>query len=207
MIMMIWVTEKKSSKGRGRFRMLYPKKLSSKKSNLLLKILLGISILLAIILLIINRLTTPGIHWSALANAGIIYTWITVIYSINKRINIAGHVTVQAIAISILTTYVDYSLGFKGWSLEISIPIIIMIANVTMLILTIVSHRKYVRYAIYQLFICVYSLIPLYFMKENLINNYVLSYIAIGISILNFILTIILSARDVKDAIIRKFHI
>lgn len=91
--------------------------------------------------------------------------------------------------------------------MEISIPIIIVIANVTMLILTIVSHRKYVRYAIYQLFICIYSLIPLYFMKENLINNYVLSYIAMGISILNFILTIILSARDVKDAIIRKFHI
>ena len=113
---------------------------------------------------------------------------------------------IQAIAISILTTYIDYSLGFKGWSLEISIPIIIIIANVTMLVLTIVSHRKYVRYAIYQLIICIYSLIPIYFMKENLIDYYILSYVAIGISIINFILTIILSARDVKDAIIRKFH-
>lgn len=28
-------------------------------------------------------------HWAALANAGIIYTWITVIYSINKNTNIA----------------------------------------------------------------------------------------------------------------------
>ena len=113
---------------------------------------------------------------------------------------------IQTIAISILTTYIDYSLGFKKWSLEISIPIIITIANITMLILTIVSHKKYMRYAIYQLVICVWSLIPIYFIQDKIIHNVVLSYIAIGISALNFILTIVLSAKDVKDEIIRKFH-
>ena len=186
--------------------MLYPKKLSSKKSNLLIKILLGVSLIIAIILAIINKLTTPEIHWAALTNSGIIYIWITVRYSINKRTNIAGHVMIQAIAISLLTTYIDYNLGSKGWSLEISIPIIIIIANVTMLVLTIVSHRKYVRYAIYQLVICIYSLIPIYFIQKELIDNYILSYVAIGISIVNFILTIILSAKDVKEAVVRKFH-
>lgn len=187
--------------------MLYPQKLSSKKSNLIIKILLGVSLLIAIVLIIINKLTTPTIHWAALSNAGIIYTWITVIYSINKRTNIAGHVMIQAIAISILTTYIDYNLGFKGWALEISIPIIIIIANFTMLVLTIVSHRRYIRYAIYQLIICLYSLLPIYFIQKDLVDNNVLSYVAIGISILNFILTIILSAKDVKDAIVRKFHL
>ena len=187
--------------------MLYPQKLSSKKSNLIIKILLGVSLVIAIVLIITNKLTTPTIHWAALSNAGIIYTWITVIYSINKRTNIAGHVMIQAIAISILTTYIDYSLGFKGWSLEISIPIIIIVANFTMLVLTIISHRKYIRYAIYQLVICLYSLLPIYFIQKDLVDNNILSYVAIGISILNFILTIILSAKDVKDAIIRKFHL
>ena len=187
--------------------MLYPQKLTSKKSDLIVKILLIISLLLAIILTIINKLTVPGIHWAALANAGIIYTWITVIYSINKNTNIAGHVMIQSIAISILSIYIDYRLGFKGWSLELAIPIIIMIANVTMLILTIVSHKKYVRYSIYQLIICLFSLIPIYFMYKHMILNFILSYIALGISAINFILTIILCARDVRDAIIRKFHI
>ena len=186
--------------------MLYPKKLSSKKSNLLIKSLLGFSVIIAITLAIINKLTTPNIHWAALTNSGIVYTWITVIYSIKKRTNIAGYVMIQAIIISLMTVYIDYNLGFQGWSLEISIPIIIIIANITMLVLTIVSHRKYVRYAIYQLVICIYSLVPIYFMKEELIKNYSLSYIAIGVSILNFILTIVLSAKDVKEAIIRKFH-
>ena len=186
--------------------MLYPQKLSSKKNNLIINVLVGISVFIGIILIIINKLTTPQIHWAALCNAGIVYGWLTVIYSINKRTNIAGHVMIQTIAISILTTYIDYSLGFKKWSLEISIPIIITIANITMLILTIVSHKKYMRYAIYQLVICVWSLIPIYFIQDKIIHNVVLSYIAIGISALNFILTIALSAKDVKDEVIRKFH-
>ena len=187
--------------------MSYPQKLSSKKSNLIIKSLLIVSIIIAILLVIINKLTTPEIHWAALANSGIIYTWLTVLYSINKNTNIAAHVMIQTIAISILTTFIDYRIGFKGWSLEIAIPIILIIANITMLILTIVSHRKYIRYAIYQLIICIFSLLPLYFIYEKFIYQNVLSYIAVGISIVNFLITILLCARDVKEAIIRKFHV
>jgi len=48
--------------------MIYPQKLTSKKSDMLLKILLLTSIIIAVILVIINNLTTPNIHWAALAN-------------------------------------------------------------------------------------------------------------------------------------------
>ena len=187
--------------------MLYPQKLSSKKTNLLIKILLLVSITIAIILVIINKLTTPNIHWAALANSGIIYIWLTVLYSISKNTNIAAHVMIQTIAISLLTTFIDYRIGFNGWSLEIAIPIILIVANITMLELTIVSHKKYIRYAIYQLIICIFSLVPLYFIYEHIVYQVVLSYVAIGISLVNFLLTIILCARDVKEAIIRKFHV
>lgn len=40
---------------------------------------------------------------------------VTVIYSINKNINIGGHVLIQTIAISLLTIYIDYKIGFKAW--------------------------------------------------------------------------------------------
>ncbi len=186
--------------------MLYPQNLNPYKSNFGIKIAIGISIIIAFILVLINRLTTPDIHWAGLANAGIIYIWVTVIYSISKNTNIAMHVLIQAIAISILSIYIDYKTGFKQWSINISIPIIIMIANVTMFILTIISHKKYIRYAICQLAICVFSCIPFYFMYEHLIANKILSIIAIAISFINFLLTICLCAKDMKDAIIRNFH-
>lgn len=186
--------------------MIYPQKLNSKKGELIIKIAIVISITIGISLVIINRLTTPHIHWAGFCNAGIIYVWITVLYSINKNINIAGHVLIQAIAISILTIYIDYKIGFKAWSINIAIPIVIIIANITMLILTIVSHKKYIKYAIYQLVIIAISLLPILFVYENWVQEKTLSIIASGISILNFILTLALCSKDIKEVIIRKFH-
>ena len=186
--------------------MIYPQKLSSKKGNKLINILLISSILLAFILIIINRLTTPSIPWAALTNCGIIYVWITVLYSIKKRINIAGHVLLQTIIISAVLLYIDKELGFKGWSIHIAIPIVLMIANLTMLILTIVSYKKYIKYAIYQLMIVLISMIPMVFIMEKMIQPTILNIVAIVISIINLIISLVLSYRDVKDAVIRKFH-
>ena len=168
--------------------------------------MLGVSVGIALLLVLINHLTTPKVHWAGLANAGIIYTWVTVIYAINKNTNIAAHVLLQTIAISTLTIYVDYKTGMKGWAINLAIPIIIIIANVAMLVLTIVSHKKYIRYSIYQLIICVFSLIPIFLVHEKLAKNVIMSYVASGVSIVNFVLTICLCARDVKEDIIRKFH-
>ena len=66
--------------------MLYPKKMSSKKADLIIGISIIISILIGIMLFVINELTSGTIQWAALANSGIIYIWVTVMYSINKLI-------------------------------------------------------------------------------------------------------------------------
>ena len=113
----------------------------------------------------------------------------------------------QAIAISLLTVFIDYKLGFEKWSINISVPIIIIVANVTMLILTIVSYKKFIKYAIYQLIIVLFSMIPVILLGENIVENKVLSIVASSISILNLVLTLSLCAKDVKAAIVRKFHI
>lgn len=186
--------------------MIYPKKINASNGEIITKIMLAISIIVAIVLTVINKLTTPNIPWAALANSGIIYIWVITIYSIHRNINIAGHVVLQTIAVSLLTIFIDYKLGFKGWSLSLAIPIILIIANLAMLILTIVSHKKYLRYAIYQLFILIFSILPAILIGEKIVTEPIMGIIATGISILNLIITIILSAKDLKEAVIRKFH-
>ena len=186
--------------------MIYPEKIKAKKTDKIISILICFSIVVALILLKINHVTTPRIPWAALANAGILYIWITVIYSIRHNVNIAGHVLLQAIVLSALTVYIDYKIGYRGWSFNIAIPIIIMIANITMLILTIVSHKKYIKYAIYQLIIVLFSMLPIFFMTEHMVKNKIFSVIATSISIVNFIFCLVLCTKDIKEAVIRKFH-
>jgi len=186
--------------------MIYPKKISVKNSERILYLCLAISIAVAIILITINRLTTPEIPWAALANCGIIYIWITTIYCIKKNTNIAGHVLLQTIVISIATLFIDYRLGFNGWSFDIAIPIILIIANATMLILTIISYKKYIKYAICQLILVIFSILPIFFVMKNMMELKTLNKIAIIISALNLTITMILCYKDVKEAIIRKVH-
>jgi len=186
--------------------MIYPQKLSSKMGDKVLKILLSASVVLGLILVMINKLTTPTIHWAALANSGIIYTWLTVIYAIKRNTNVAGHVLMQTIAISIIVLYIDDRIGFIGWSINIAVPIILMLANMTMLILTIVTRKNYIKYAIYQLIIVLISLISLGLIWERVISLKILSNIAILISIINLLISLMLCFKDVKEAIIRKIH-
>ena len=102
--------------------MIYPQKISSKKSSQIINIFIIISVAIAVMLIIINKVTTPQIQWSALANCGIIYIWLPVIYSIKKGTNIAGHVLIQTILMSIIMLYIDNTIGFQGWSIYIAIP-------------------------------------------------------------------------------------
>ena len=183
--------------------MIYPQKLNSKDNEILLKIFLVTSIIIGIILIVINKLTTPNIPWAAFANCGIIYIWITVIYSVKRNTNIAGHVLLQMIIMSIIVLYIYDAIGFDGWSVTIAVPIILIVANVAMLILTMVSYRKYIRYALYQLAIVLITFISILLIIKN---PNVLGIIAIGISIVNLVISLILSYKDIKDEIIRKFH-
>lgn len=186
--------------------MIYPKKLSSKKSNRLINSLLISSIIIAILLTIVNKITNSSIPWSALVNCGIIYTWITVLYSIKKGTNIAGHVLIQTVIISVVLLYIDEKIGFKGWSIYIAIPIVLIIANTTMLVLTIVSYKRYIKYAIYQLIIVLISLTQIFLIIKKVIEPNILNIITIIVSIINLVISLILSYRDVKEAVIRKFH-
>jgi len=186
--------------------MIYPQKISSRKTDLIINLLLIFSIFIGLILILINKLTTPNLHWAAIANCGIIYMWITVMYAIKRRNNIAGHVLIQTILITIVTIYIDNATGFKGWSIYLANPIILFVANLTMLILTAISYEKYIKYAIYQLIIVLLSLIPLWLIMGHIIELKILNRIAVEISILNLIVSLILCSKDIKDAIIRKLH-
>ena len=59
--------------------MIYPKKINANKTDKVMKALLIASVVLSGILILIDKLTSNKISWSALSIARIIYVWVTVI--------------------------------------------------------------------------------------------------------------------------------
>ncbi len=187
--------------------MIYPKLINVKKTNIIMKILVLISVVISFVSIVINELCTREFKWSFIVILGILYTWITTLYSIRKNVNIASHVVIQTICISILVILLDIIIGYKKWSLEIAFPIIIGVANITIFVLTIVSHKKYFKYAIYQLCIFVISMIPVILFFIHITEKWLPMVICSGIAVISFVNTIFLCGKDLKQEMERLFHI
>lgn len=185
---------------------LYPQKINARKTSFIIKMAILISFVVGIGLVYINRFTTPDIKWAGYCNAGIVYVWITVLYALNKNVNIASHLFIQMVALSALCVYFDIRLGFQAWSINLAIPSIVIIINITMMILSIASYKNYMRYAFFQLLIVIASIVPIFLVYENLVNDKTLSIVASGISGFNLLLSLIFHFKDIKEEIIRKFH-
>ena len=187
--------------------MIYPKKIKSKKIDVFLKIFTFILVLVSILLVVINRLVTPNIYWSALCIFGFIYINLTVRYSITKTRNIAGYVVFQTILLSALVFFIDYRIGYRGWSINISVPILIMISNIAMFIITIMNYKHYEKYAISQLMIVLLSLSMIYLVYKGYATANFLIKISIIISIYNFLVSLLLCHKDFKEELIKKLNI
>lgn len=187
--------------------MLYPNIINIKKSHIVLKILLSISAACIVICFVINKLFTPQIKWSFLVTLGIIYTWITVLYSISKNRNIASHVLLQTIIVLILTFLIDEIIGYRGWSINIGMPIIIGISNITMFILTIVSRKHYFKYGLYQIILSIISILVIILLISKAKYKIISVSITSIITVITLILSIALCGKDLKEKLYRVFHI
>ncbi|MEG0873280.1 MAG: DUF6320 domain-containing protein [Clostridia bacterium] len=174
--------------------------------NIAIRIMLLISIITGILCLIVNYFITKKIYWSIVCIAGIIYCWITTMYSVKKNINMAAHIFLQTICLSVMSIIVDDVFGYIGWSYNLAIPIITTIANLTMFVLLIIAYRRYFKYIFYQLLITIISFIPLIFFKFNIIVYPLPIIISIVFATVTFICTIIFCSKDIKDEITRRFH-
>ena len=186
--------------------MLYPKLNNVKRNNIILIISIAISIILIDVLLLINVLVDKTNHWSLLCVAGILYVYGTIIYTKKRNINIASNVFVQCLLVSLLIIAIDYFIGFSGWSLNISIPIVVIVANSTLMILTIVSRKRYMKYAMYHVLTFLFSIIPLVLMFMGIIQNKVLTIVSSSIATFSLLLTIILCGRAMWIETKKRLH-
>lgn len=174
--------------------------------NIAIKILLLVSIILALSSILINFYTTKDTLWSLIAIAGIIYCWLTTLFSIRKDINIGAHLLIQTICISIILIIIDNVLGYIGWSVNIAIPILITINNIAMFIILLVNYKRYTQYIFYHLGLFLISLTPALFYLLNVSNSFGFMIIAILTTTISLTSAIIFSGKDSLHELKKRFH-
>ena len=97
---------------------------------------------------------------------------------------------------------------YTSWAINLAIPIIICVANVTIFILTLVSVHRYLKYAVYQLIIFVLSMIPLiiFFAFPGVITTPIFMIISSSIALFTFVCSLILCGRSIMEELDRRLH-
>lgn len=187
--------------------MLYPKIANVKQSRTVTIIFFVASIFFSVMLMTINYTYSGRLSWSIIALVSIIYLWYSIIYILDKSVNLAGYVLFQMIADSLILFIIDYVFGFTKWSFSIGIPIVIMISNITMMIITMIKYKKYVKYAFYEILILLFSIVYDVVISFVSVHSPLLNIITLWICITNLSFVLIFSYDVIKIEIAKKFHI
>lgn len=188
--------------------MLYPKIRDIEKSNKEIRFLAILSIAISLICLLINYLVTKKFGWSIVAIASIIYLWVTIRYSVLCNFNIASHTMIQTISISVLIIIIDIIFGKIGWSFIIGVPIILLLSNIIMLIVTLLKNKKYAIYAIYESVIFIFSLatnLALIIIFKN--RNMILNWVSLIFSLYNLSIVLAINGKVMIEEWKRRLHV
>ena len=176
------------------------------KYDIIKRTFLFISILSGITTAVTNYLTYTGVIWSAITIAAIIYFWVIMAYSIKRNRNIASQILIQVLCTSILIVIMDNAIGYIGWSVNHVIPEIIILANISVLILTIVNRMYWHTYVLNQIVIAICGLIPGVLYLCGLIQVPMPTIFATATSFIVLVVTMIFGDKSIKSELKRRFH-
>lgn len=186
----------------------YPQVVGSRlKWDTLLRFFLLFSVLCEGILVTINTITFKGYWWSFICGGAIIFSYISF-----KRWtrNYSGHVQnilIEFLGACFLSVLVDYVLGYRGWSVNYAIPCALMLSEIAAVILMILFINSWHRYVSLLLFDLVFSFLMVIMVSVGIVTWPVLTFIAAGVSIIIFALTLIMGGRKAENELKRRFRI
>lgn len=166
------------------------------------------AILCESILVAVNYFTYRGVRWSLVCGGAFLYLLITLRYSIdNPNAGIRIKILVQSVSFALLVLLCDYSIGYRGWSVDYAIPCLIIVMNIAIEILMLVNVDYWQSFIMLQLFMVFSSGVLILFVLTEVVKHPILSIVAAGISCFLLGLSFVLGERKVINELKRKFHV
>lgn len=173
------------------------------------RILLFISLALEMLLVFINYLTFNAApkYWSVVTGGIIAYLLLTLWEIFSRRQGHIRKIYTQIFVILGLMVLIDFSLGWKGWSLEFGLPCIIYGLVLAIIICMSVNSSSWQNYLLMQLAAVALSILDVVLNFTGHFHHIVLAWIALGLSVLLWSGTMIIGDRKAKNELKRKLHI
>lgn len=178
-----------------------------RRFRLLENLILFVSIVVESVLFLINYWTDTHILWSLIAGLILFYG------NVVLRLAIVGRSSYMfkslcLIFIGVLILLgIDYLTGYRGWSINYALPLGILFMDVGIIVLMIVNHRNWQSYMMVQIFTIIVSILPVVLLVLGIIDFPYLAIIAMVVSVLLFLGTLIIGDRRARTELKRRFHL
>lgn len=147
-------------------------------------------------------------HVSLLVSGGILSMWLASAIAFFKRHNLMKNAMWQLLIVTIACILWDVATGWKGWSVEFVLPIVGMVIQISMIIISRIYYRMAKDYMIYFIMAAGYSIIlPLIFLLTGMLETVIFSVICIGASVIWLAALIIFKGKEFQEEMQKKFHI
>lgn len=177
-----------------------------RKRTVFFRIVCFVAIVTASICMACNIRLTPHNHWSGIVAAALLYViWLFYIFfkdNAGYRVRIASGV----LGAVLLIIAIDYFLGFTGWSVSYVLPSGIILLDVALAILMIVNRRNWQSYLILEIALIFVCILPLVMMRVGVVHHSVISDVALMITALMFVGSMILGGHTARTEMKRRFH-
>ena len=187
---------------------MYPNiRMKSRKMILFSRIYLFLALTIEIILINICAFLNVDIVLSIISGCVLFYGYMVIRYAIIGQSGYREKILVLTTLAILILIAIDYSSGYRGWSVNYIFPSGIMLIDVGVVILMLVNRKNWQSYIMMELFMVVCSFGGLILKFAGIITDQILIVIATNMSVILFLGTVIIGGRRAKVELKRRFHI
>lgn len=175
--------------------------------QLVVKVVTFLVLVVSVISLVFDIILPVEGWWSLVIIATLGSIWLSVVTAIFKHKNILKYLLYQSVIISLFAVFIDYRIGWYGWSIAYVLPILLTVLMVVMYVLSKVLKLETGDYMIYLLLDGLFGIIPIIFIRLGTLQSEIPSYICIIASIVSIIALIVFEGRNMYGELKRRLHV
>lgn len=192
----------------GKHENMYPDiKTMEKKISLVIRIFVVAAIATEVLLIHINYITYNGVMWSLITGGAMLLTFLALKIVVEYEYGYRAK-TITMVFFSLLyLILIDWVLGFHRWSLNYIYPAAILAMDALVLVLMIVNFRNWQSYIIWQIFTIFLGVCSVIMYRLNWVTKPLMGEIALAVSLLFFLGTVIIGGGRAVTELKRRFRV
>jgi hypothetical protein len=187
---------------------MYPNiKVKTRRFVLFSRIYLFLAVVAEIVLINICMLTEVESIVFIITGMVMLYGYVILRYAIIGTSGYRAKTIVLTILAVLMLVAIDVLHGYNGWSVNYVFPSGIILVDAGILLVMAINYKNWQSYMMQQILMILCSVVALILCKVGIITSPIMSIVAMNISLIIFLGTLIIGGRRARVELYRRFHI